>query len=939
MSFGRESFIKLDNLNNSVSYTNEKLDKSYDNIVISPEMKMESEQERLGLDIDNDSQKYKVSVDEYDLADALLSFTDRLDDGHSESYIDLRNAIRDSAEIIRDIRKGSFIWTSANYRAYNRLFEAVSRYINDHFDARSKKGKRRLQNALTLKLTLNSVSTDILKKEKIKTDVEKRQGNKEELAAAKENIGRFMEYYRAYCKRIGDDLLASDEEKIRRRWNAIKSCEQDILIYLEYKERKGKMNSEDQYLKAEYYSLRNQMLMRELAVQKGEKKAFSEKNLKTIKKHEKELNKDTLNEEKENLVKQDDGLSKEQIAALSKIDTWVVRNFRNGGYMSMFHQASDRTDILGRLFSMDRRKRLYVYYLVETRQRVQPSPEGLICSQLEYKPDLATFKKHMVATKLKFYARFSGGYVYWNKLTEAIAMAEQATPVLKDISDFLAEEKEQEKVPKRLVLEDNRIILDDNRSIDFDDLEDIPLEDLNVAEELLNKQLMGSAIKAIRQLQIRDADILDKNEAPVLKEDDKIKGITNTVQAVMDRLSQIKAELERRKGKEAEAKKDVKQYGNQMPKDLLGVAGVVELGLGDVLKNALTNGIDLYKPDFDAIKDLDFKNAFKKFYTLEPSEKQISNAGDFYKGTSNGIKILSNLVGLYFIYRNMKENYSGMNRYDVVSNVGDFGLTAYKTFQSGIKIAQIFKGEEFLKFITSKTTNAYLGGIDCVIAVVKGMSHYRNGSHRSKASTLAKEKQGKDKFRDGMVKLNRKLGRKQKTDTISAGTTALISGGAAVLIATSVISAGAAPVAGLIVGAAAFGIGILKRFISNKFSKDMKMELFDNFFKIDKAVEDVKNEWRQKNPDRNMTPDQEKRIVNQVRRRIAADLGFYSPTHASKTLAKEYAKYLLDNARGGENCEMCISMIRGLGLQFKTDLGTGEIIVPEASDIEKKLCG
>jgi hypothetical protein len=88
-----------------------------------------------------------------------------------------------------------------------------------------------------------------------------------------------------------------------------------------------------------------------------------------------------------------------------------------------------------------------------------------------------------------------------------------------------------------------------------------------------------------------------------------------------------------------------------------------------------------------------------------------------------------------------------------------------------------------------------------------------------------------------------------------------------------------------------------------------------------------------------MTPDQEKRIVNQVRRRIAADLGFYSPTHASKTLAKENAKYLLDNARGGENCEMCISMIRGLGLQFKTDLGTGEIIVPEASDIEKKLCG
>ncbi|MBQ4257682.1 MAG: hypothetical protein II713_01630, partial [Clostridia bacterium] len=48
---------------------------------------------------------------------------------------------------------------------------------------------------------------------------------------ARDNVKRLLEYYRAYCTRVGNDLLASDEEKIRRRWNVLKSCEQDILIY------------------------------------------------------------------------------------------------------------------------------------------------------------------------------------------------------------------------------------------------------------------------------------------------------------------------------------------------------------------------------------------------------------------------------------------------------------------------------------------------------------------------------------------------------------------------------------------------------------------------------------------------------------------------------------------------------------------------------------
>ena len=90
----------------------------------------------------------------------------------------------------------------------------------------------------------------------------------------------------------------------------------------------------------------------------------------------------------------------------------------------MFGVVSDRTDLASRLFAMSRRKRMYIYYLVETRERVNPTLEGFIRSQTEYKPSLDSFKDAMIANKLKFYKRFSGGYVYWNKLNEAIGIAE-----------------------------------------------------------------------------------------------------------------------------------------------------------------------------------------------------------------------------------------------------------------------------------------------------------------------------------------------------------------------------------------------------------------------------------------------------------------------------------------------------------------------------------
>ena len=936
------------------SNENLELEKSFDSISNIPNPIFDVSQKKK-VSSENESKTYRLPGF-LNIESLLNEFGDLSDKGHSESYIDLKNAILECGDLLDEIQSGSFTWTSENYNAFNRLYEAVSRYVNDHFGARSTDGKRRLDRAVKIKLALNSVSSTVLKAEGIKTTPVKKRTDPDDVSAARDNVKRLIEYYRAYCTRVGNDIIASDEEKIRRRWNVLKSCEQDILTYLESKHGKN-LSKDAAFIKAEYYSLRNLMLMRELAKDKNESAAFENSYLTKLNEHENELAKRKIEDRKENLVNEDDVLTKKQIAAISKIDTWVVRNFRNGGYMSMFGSACDRTDIIGRLFSMSRRKRLYIYYLIETNQRTAPSAEGLICSQLEYEPDLSAFKGRMIANKLKFYSRFSGGYVYWNKLTEAISIAEQASPVLTDIQDFLVDEKKKgNELVNNIKLDfeeedDSKSFIDleekdfskntieiDKEIVDFDKIDEIPLDKLGHVEEALQKELIGSSIKAIRFLQRSEKD---KKTAPELtKQKIELQNFGATAEAITNKLALIKRTIEEKKANNASKAGTVKDYTSQMSKDIAGLAGVLQVGLGTVVENALTNGIPLPKFDFGALKDGDFDKFITKGGSIDPSAQQIKDMAGAYKGSTQLLKAIGSVVGCYFIAKNTYDNYGSMNRWDVTDNTLDFLTTGTKAVQSFAKFLGVIKECGFVELLSHKNTVAGMGVADCIIAGVKAASHRRNRNYRVKASQLASGKENKDKFTDGMLKLNRKLGWKQKTDTSAAVTTAVASGAVGVLVAMSVISAGTAPLALGIVGAAAFGIGILKRSISSGFSKGMKMALFDNFFKVEEAVRKVKIEWRTKHPGKSLTKDQDERLVNQVRRRISADLGFYSPTHAAKSVAVEYAKYLLDNAREtSPDKEMCRNFIQGLGLQFKLDEDDQTILVPKQSDIVKKLCG
>ena len=136
-----------------------------------------------------------------------------------------------------------------------------------------------------------------------------------------------------------------------------------------------------------------------------------------------------------------------------------------------------------------------------------------------------------------------------------------------------------------------------------------------------------------------------------------------------------------------------------------------------------------------------------------------------------------------------------------------------------------------------------------------------------------------------------------------------------------------------VVGAVIFGTGIAAQVVSDKFKGGMKDELFDTFFNVDEAYKKAATDW-EKEHGRKLSDSGKTKLKEQLRRRMAAELGFNSPHHAAGAIAGVYAQYMLQHAMkdDDEKKDMCIAMIKGLGLKFKKEKG-----VPTVADIIKKM--
>ena len=814
-----------------------------------------------------------------------LIFTDGYDTkGRSASFMALREAATDCRDIIDGITAGRFALTEANYARYMRLYTATMRYINEHRSPTFSAGKERLQAAEQMRDAMRRVSRSILQGSGNPLDPPPAVGKveDEEKKYAKENYERLKAYYRQYCQKIDEDLVASDDEKLMRKWDVFKCNERDIIIHLKSLQNQGKkLSDEDNFMLNEYHTIRTQVQLRD--------------RIKGISKQADSMNKD-------------DKLSNEQIQALSRLDTWIIRNTRNGGFFRMFDAAiSDRTDIAAKILSMSRRQRLYMYYLVETRERVEPTMEGFIKSQTEYIPDLNKFKDRMIATKWKMHLRVSGSYIYWNKLTEAMAIVNQGSAAMNVAEQFFSANDTQTlaqvKDTKAKTVSKSKPESKEEKK----ESEKAETKEKNVFTEPKQcmEELLKNGLRAMTLLQFNEKNKKAKDRA-TKQQIEQNKAELQTLQENGQELSkQLTDSIEKMKAVKAKAtskKDDIKLITATIPGHAVSDTKIVW-------------------------------SAFDQFYKMSDNFKTWPSV---YSGSASSINLLSRSVGVVFSLMSLYNDGMSMSGIDLWTNSLDVALNIEKTANDVTSLVGTITHSSAIK-AAAPAVGIGFAIIESGIAVMKTGSLIRNSYHRHQVSKLPEGmqlSQDEEQFRQGMIRLNEKIAKRQKASTAGAAVKAVVSTTAAVLIASSVATCGVSAIAGglALLVSWAFDAG------DRKLARDIKTELFDSYFNTEEEVEKVKADFIRRNG-REMNDKEKQDVVIQVRRRIAVKNNFYSPYNAAKFVAGKYATYMLDHAQKGPNEQLYISMIKALGLRFEYNKNNPEGNVPTTSDIVKKMAG
>lgn len=105
---------------------------------------------------------------------------------------------------------------------------------------------------------------------------------------------------------------------------------------------------------------------------------------------------------------------------VKEITKWLYRNCsRRGMAIGDDHSRFVRYFVL----TQPLRVKLLGFYMIEKKKEKQPDMLDIMASQIDYEPNLDEFKSAMTATKWKFWARFDGSYIYWDKLSAGMRKA------------------------------------------------------------------------------------------------------------------------------------------------------------------------------------------------------------------------------------------------------------------------------------------------------------------------------------------------------------------------------------------------------------------------------------------------------------------------------------------------------------------------------------
>lgn len=382
---------------------------------------------------------------------SFKSFAEGKEDGHrvknrSGSARDLMDSLADMQELTQD--KEAKLDTPEALEKMFELSQAASNYVKSHkkkfFWTRG--GEARYKVAEKAK----KMTSDIL--QNLLTDKEKEEiygdgGADFEVGESVKTITSLLERaaksYQSYTAQLGDNCLGfmPGGEMLRKKLRVLRINDRLMRRYRAMVKKEERDPAIDQMI-TEYEECLAWEKLRKTTNQKTEGlEEVIDKHLVEEGELEEDENKVEVKDEKE-------GLTLEQQKGLEEIDNWMLRNYENG--------INKDGDMIERIFSLSKRERLHIYYLVEKGKRRNSNIVDVAKSQTTYVPDLNEFKGKILASKWKFWKRMNGDYTYTHKISEALQVSKSYRKEFNTLADETKTKTELTK-KKNLTAEEKRM--------------------------------------------------------------------------------------------------------------------------------------------------------------------------------------------------------------------------------------------------------------------------------------------------------------------------------------------------------------------------------------------------------------------------------------------------------------------------------------------------
>lgn len=549
-------------------------------------------------------------------------------------------------------------------------------------------------------------------------------------------------------------------------------------------------------------------------------------------------------------------LHPEQLKGIEEIDNWLISTYKAG--------SNDDAEMYDRLFSMSKRERLHIYYLIEKKRRRNADMSDVGKSQT-YTPTLKGFKNQMLATKFKFWKRLGGDYLYSHKISDALLVTEEYRKEIKTVAEVEREQKSLKKNEEGKNKNDKQTeamtkLLDLKDSLEAYRTHQ---EDLKKAKTTLEKKGIKALCDGARE---------------------KCETIAQSLRDLEEMVAKEKIHMDQGESRSEQTDDVVENYSlfgylpNLINEKLLG--GAFELGTEGItsLISAITGTIILVKNG-------------KNYSREEVAERSmgISTAAIF--AASSGVQLASKFVTA-----------APLTQTAAVMEVGAPVVGA--VLSAGIAIAQgVAAGK--MDYHGNKAVDYFLTKRNNIVEEKEKEEGKGSGE-------LSREKKLELKYEANMLVLQDQLKIRQQEKAATSGV------GAGLFIMGTMI-----PVL-LIPALATFIVGSVREY---KRASNMQAALFDRFFNMDelakKALEKRYQSKKLRLPDNG---EDKKKMHNKMkealRLRIAARAGFNSVKKATEYITSRFARLIhkklfsKDKTTDDEEKKGYIELVKGLNLRY-----------------------